>query len=570
MAWSVLQSASFGAGSNVSSVSVTMGSNCSSGTKLIAYVSIVENNGFDVGSVKDGASNAFTKIASVTAIGPPGNNNDLYGTEIWVLDTPAGDVGIKPTITATWASADSAGMSMLVQEVSGLAAGTSCLDGTAGTSTGNNAGPSGTPTYASSAANEYLVAVLGAGGYGNFLTVTSPSGYTPDSNNTSGANFAESIVAYKNSTGGTESDGYSWSGGTVEWAVILVAFQLPGAAAGAAVPQAQPGRTWRRHFRHQQQLPPPAAVAAAAAAPAGIVVFPPAITHPPRHRAILGARGALAAGILATGIGPPAVPAPHQPPAITHPAPHRAQWRTGQGAPPGVTPQKRYPVTVYARAAHRAQWRIITGAVPAALPQPFRPPVRPHPAPHRAQWRGGAGTAAASVLGTGLPPPFRPATVFFRPAHRASWRVITGTAVTSVPGAGAPQPFTPPTVFSRRPHRAQWRAAAGKPPAPAPPPFRPVTVYRRAAHGALWRAVTGRAPAAVRQPRIPATVFTRAAHRVTWRAGAGSPAPPPPPFQVARSTPSVTAPDTSAASVSDPRDGTKSVTAIATSSPGVS
>src|SRR6516162_2919121 len=220
MAWSVLQSASFGAGSNVSSVSVTMGSNCSSGTKLIAYVSIVENNGFDVGSVKDGASNAFTKIASVTAIGPPGNNNDLYGTEIWVLDTPAGDVGIKPTITATWASADSAGMSMLVQEVSGLAAGTSCLDGTAGTSTGNNAGPSGTPTYASSAANEYLVAVLGAGGYGNFLTVTSPSGYTPDSNNTSGANFAESIVAYKNSTGGTESDGYSWSGGTVEWAVI--------------------------------------------------------------------------------------------------------------------------------------------------------------------------------------------------------------------------------------------------------------------------------------------------------------------------------------------------------------
>jgi hypothetical protein len=43
--------------------------------------------------------------------------------------------------------------------------------------------------------------------------------------------------------------------------------------------------------------------------------------------------------------------------------------------------------------------------------------------------------------------------------------------------------------------------------------------------------------------------------------GAGTLAPPPPPFQVARSTPSP---------VTDPRDGTATVTAVATSSPGVS
>src|SRR5260221_560055 len=65
-------------------------------------------------------------------------------------------------------------------------------------------------------------------------------------------------------------------------------------------------------------------------APAAAALPRQALAALPRlapHRARLGARAALAAGILATGIGPPAVRAPHQPPAIAHPAPHRASRR---------------------------------------------------------------------------------------------------------------------------------------------------------------------------------------------------------------------------------------------------
>jgi hypothetical protein len=292
-------------------------------------------------------------------------------------------------------------------------------------------------------------------------------------------------------------------------------------------------------------------------APAAAVPPPgmrPAVPSRPLRRAALGARGALAAGILATGIGPPAVRAPHQPPAIGHPAPHRAQWDgSAPGTAPNAAPQKRYPVTIFPRAAHRALWRGITGSPPnaaqqvkrpltvfarkphgalwdsvagvppAAQPQPFRPATVYVRAPHRALWRGGAGTAVAAVQGGGAPQPFKPLTVWSRKPHGASWRAGRGS-----PPAALAQPSRPLTVFTRPQHRALWRGAAGTAvtvtPGTGPPqPTRPVTVFRRVAHAAIWRAAAGAPPAATRQPFRPATVFTRVPHRASWQQARGVP-----------------------------------------------
>ena len=69
--------------------------------------------------------------------------------------------------------------------------------------------------------------------------------------------------------------------------------------------------------------------------------------------------------------------------------------------------------------------------------------------------------------------------------------------------------------------------------------------------------------AAARQPSLTATANTQAA--VILAAALNIP----PAFQVARSTPTVTAAVTSANTVTDPRDGISMVTAGVTSTPGV-
>ena len=143
---------------------------------------------------------------------------------------PGGDVGTKPTITATFSTTTDG--SILIQEVSGLAAGNTLaamIDGTAGTlGNDSSAGPVGPPSYASSAADEYLVYVFGDDGDG--VTVTSPpAGYTADPANITGSGLANSTIYYANSTGDTESGSFTFSGST-EYGLILVAFKLPGGA----------------------------------------------------------------------------------------------------------------------------------------------------------------------------------------------------------------------------------------------------------------------------------------------------------------------------------------------------
>ena len=190
-------------------------SNLSSGTKLIAYVT--NSWGTPPGvptSVKDAALNAFTHVVTIDYQGEA-------ATSIWILDTPAGDVGAKPLITATFTN--SFGSNMIVEEVSGLLAGNtaSVLDGTAGTANGTTS-PATSGAYSSTAANEFLVGVVGDGGYSATYTLT---GFTADSANPSPNANAGLFVGYKNSSNGSESLSWAFTSNP-KWGTILAAFQL--------------------------------------------------------------------------------------------------------------------------------------------------------------------------------------------------------------------------------------------------------------------------------------------------------------------------------------------------------
>lgn len=253
MAWSVLQSASHTQTSGSNTSAVTYGSNVSSGTKLIVYIAAsFASNAAAPASVKDGAGNAMTLLANVSG------SAHLCNTSIWAMDTPSGDVGIAPTITATWSSGTPVS-SFLVQEVSGLLAGntTAMIDGTAGTTTGTSTGSIGPPVYASTAANEYLAYVYGDDG--GPLTWTVPSGYTGDAHGVNSNSSDDIQVAYKNSTGGTESGQYSISGSSAQWGLILVAFQLPATVSSVSPSPvgAQFPPSWRMRYHHKYFGPVP-------------------------------------------------------------------------------------------------------------------------------------------------------------------------------------------------------------------------------------------------------------------------------------------------------------------------
>ena len=122
MAWSVLQSA----GQTITNLAATFTSNVSAGTKIIVALS-TSAPGASVTSVKDGASNSWTQIATVS------EGSYCFGA-LYALDTPAGDVGTKPTITAVLSGGGSSSY-LMVQEVSGLATGNTLAamcDGTPG------------------------------------------------------------------------------------------------------------------------------------------------------------------------------------------------------------------------------------------------------------------------------------------------------------------------------------------------------------------------------------------------------------------------------------------------------
>jgi hypothetical protein len=266
VAWAFVQS--IGSAALSSSHGVTFASNVSAGNKIIVAVTVANSSTSAVttSSVKDGAGNSWTQISNEaltdTQTGDKGN------VSLWALDVPAGDVGTKPTITATGGSGTEV-CGVLACEVSGLLAGntTAMVDGTAGVSTGGGGQASTTsPTYSDTVANEFLVAVYGD--YGNGTTWTNPSGYQGATAGPGSSGAAEGVndstdcnieLAYKNSTGGSETASFTTTGSSSGYAVLLVAFKLAGS--GAASPpgdlQINPGPTWLSLFKGWVPRPQP-------------------------------------------------------------------------------------------------------------------------------------------------------------------------------------------------------------------------------------------------------------------------------------------------------------------------
>jgi hypothetical protein len=232
MAWSVLQS-NLGA-LDPGVISQTYLNNVVSGSKLIAYITCGGGNNPEVTAIKDGALNAMTKLVSVF------NNADQASGElsIWAMDTPSGDVGTKPTLTAT-ATGGNQSYSLVIQEVSGLLAGntTAMLDGGAFVTKTGTIAANGSLTanpYSSTVANEFLVFV-GADSEASIITWGVPTGsttYTRDAHAGNASNIFNCVPCYGNSTNGAETASSALTGvtATSAYATAMGAFKLPGSA----------------------------------------------------------------------------------------------------------------------------------------------------------------------------------------------------------------------------------------------------------------------------------------------------------------------------------------------------
>ena len=219
MAWSRIQSAKTAATmTGAATGTATFTTNLSSGTKIIAAVSVSVGSATTVSGVADGNGNSLTLIGRKTTA-------SLQDTSLWAMDTPAGDAGTTPAITATL-TGGTGQISIVIQEVSGLLSGntTAMADGTLGSKNGTGGSSTGSPTYTSTASDEYLVSVYGDDGGPE--TWTKPSALTADANSINGNSYADCAIAYGNSTDAAEAGSWALTGTSAEWATLLVAFKL--------------------------------------------------------------------------------------------------------------------------------------------------------------------------------------------------------------------------------------------------------------------------------------------------------------------------------------------------------
>lgn len=399
MAWSVLQSTSVAAnGTGALSQAVAYTSNVSSGTKLIAVVSVsaaITSGGFT--GIQDGSGNQMTRVAFIEA--SSGGSECLV---VYAMDTPAGDVGTKPTLTASWTTT-TADASMLIMEVSGLLVGnTSAMwDGTPATTEVLATASTSQPSYSSTLANEFLLVAIGDNG--GPQAYTAPGGYSTSASNVSNNSFADAGVAWKNSTGGAESGTWTFTGTLTGTAFVVVAFNLASAAAPANA--AQPGRTWLRHFKHRQLLPPPPTPAAAAQAAA-----PAPLQQPVKARRPLPLRGTAhgSAGVY-DQLGPALTPWPG-------PIRGRLRQRVGGWAHglAGIYDQLGPPPRALSGPVHAPFPPRRNGGTGHGLKGAYGgvgPPLRPLSGPVRAQpgvHRRAGWTAGLSGVYDGLGPPLTP------------------------------------------------------------------------------------------------------------------------------------------------------------------
>lgn len=216
--WAVLQSAN---GYNSGTfVTATFSGNVGANNKIIAAVS---SSWSDVPvTVQDAAVNGLLFCGS--SITPSGGSVWLYS-----MDVPPGDVGTAVAITATWSSTNY--QSIVIQEVSGLATGTTqaqVLDYNFGALHGTTAN-TGSPAYDSTQPGEYLVCIYGDYNTGSALTLTKADGtWTLDPKSVPATGY-ECALEYKDSSGGSETGGFHGAS-TQSWAVLMVAFQVAGEA----------------------------------------------------------------------------------------------------------------------------------------------------------------------------------------------------------------------------------------------------------------------------------------------------------------------------------------------------
>ena len=247
--------------------------NVSAGSKIIALVNTSNAGGLPtISSVTATGGNTLVKVGGDAA-------GTVSRTAIYACDAEGTGgttmVGTKPTITVNLSAAG--GLSFVVQEVPGCLPGntTAMVDGTAGTLTGT-AATTGSPTYSDTVSLQYKVAVYGDAGNGVSVGVPA-SGWTADAKNINASAISNCLVQYRNSTGGTDADGYT-TADTGGWSIVEVAFKLAGGA--SPVFAARPGTTWMRRFKHRQVLPQVAT--AVAATVTGPPVYP--MGHPVQAR----------------------------------------------------------------------------------------------------------------------------------------------------------------------------------------------------------------------------------------------------------------------------------------------
>lgn len=149
-------------------------------------------------------------------------------TALFALNTPAGQVGTKPTVQGNWTNAGFG--SMVIEEVSGLVTASTQAAFTDGTpavkvnASGTNPATSG--TYSSTASNEFLIFVYGDDGGPATLGALS-TGYTTDTNNVSANSHADLGIGYKNSGNTSESASWALTGSLAGQVTILTAINLP-------------------------------------------------------------------------------------------------------------------------------------------------------------------------------------------------------------------------------------------------------------------------------------------------------------------------------------------------------
>lgn len=197
------------------------------GNLVIAVVAI-SGSAPTIVSVKDNHANALTSLGVVTYT-IAGLFGQMGAFAYLATGSPTSFV-ITGSLGAGLESPDG-----IVAEFSGV---TATTDGTFGKLEFSGTGSTGQPAYSSTASNELLVSFYGDDGNGQ--VTTAPVGWTADPNNQLSSTFQNIGLAWKNSTGGSET-GAAWSNAApgADGGIVLGAFTLPGGGGSTVLPPAR-------------------------------------------------------------------------------------------------------------------------------------------------------------------------------------------------------------------------------------------------------------------------------------------------------------------------------------------